>query len=91
MGRLSPQLLEEIDMIKSVVVDNGIEIEEVYPQIKRWCRYDTMALFSNKSDAIIIAVDVNHPDDFIGKKVEDPLSHEWKKVKNYNIVISDGE
>ena len=74
-------------MITSEVDEHGTKVEEVYPQVKQWQRYDTFALFSSAHSAIIIAADPAHGEDFVGKNVDDPLSEEWQQVKGFQITI----
>lgn len=74
-------------MITSEVSEQGTKVEEVYPQVKQWQRYDTFALFSSAHTAVIIAAAASHENDFVGKIVDDPLSDEWQQVKDFSITI----
>lgn len=74
-------------MLTSQVVDQGEHEVEVYPQVKQWQHYNTFALFSSEGDAVIIAVDEAHENDFVGMKVLDTSASEWVKVKSFEITI----
>jgi hypothetical protein len=74
-------------MIIAEVVNKGNHQEENCPQVKQWQHYNTYALFSSETDAVIISADEAHEYDFIGLKVEDPTSNEWVKVTGFEIVI----
>lgn len=74
-------------MLKSEIIQQGEHVEEKYPQVKQWQRYNTYALFSSENDAVIIAADENHKHDFVGMKVLDIFADEWVRVKNFEIVI----
>ena len=54
---------------------------------KQWQHYNTYALFSSENDAVIISVDENHDNDFVGLKVLDTRADEWVKVTGFEIVI----
>ena len=74
-------------MIIAEVVNKGNHQEENYPQVKQWQHYNTYALFSSETDAVIISADSAHVNDFVGLKVEDPTGNEWVKVTGFEIVI----
>ena len=74
-------------MLTSQVVRQGVHEVEAYPQVKQWQHYNTFALFSSESDAVIIATDKAHKNDFVGMKVLDTSSSEWVKVKSFEITI----
>jgi len=74
-------------MLKSEIIQQGEHVEEKYPQVKQWQHYNTYALFSSETDAVIISADEAHEHDFIGLKVEDPTDNEWVKVTGFEIVI----
>ena len=74
-------------MISSKVVNQGKKQECKFPQVKQWQNYNTFALFSSENDAVIIASDDNHENDFVGLKVLDTQANEWVQVKDFEIVI----
>ena len=74
-------------MLTSQVVEQGEHEVETYPQVKQWQHYNTFALFSSEGDAVIIAADEAHENDFVGMKVLDTSSSEWVKVKSFEITI----
>ena len=74
-------------MLTSQVVEQGEHEVDTYPQVKQWQRYNTFALFSSEGDAVIIAADEAHENDFVGMKVLDTSASEWVKVKSFEITI----
>lgn len=74
--------------LKSVVKLAGKVNKGQYPCVKKWCGFETYALFSSAHDAVIIAVAENHHD-YVGQKVEDFSDANWELVQNYEICIKD--
>ena len=74
-------------MLTSQVVEQGEHEVDVYPQVKQWQHYNAFALFSSVGDAVIIAVDEAHENDFVGMKVLVTSASEWVKVKSFEITI----
>lgn len=74
-------------MINSEVVSYGVGLCGKYPQVKRWSKSDTFALFSSVDLAILISVDKEHSNDWVGMKIENPHDNRWVQVENFEIAI----
>ena len=75
-------------MILGQVIRPGDEIKQEFPCVKRWQSYNTYALVSSETQAVIISADTAHDNDFVGKQVEDCNDVNWVLVDNFEIVIS---
>ena len=57
-------------MILGQVIRPGDEIKQEFPCVKRWQSYNTYALFSSETQAVIISADTAHDNDFVGNKLK---------------------
>ncbi|EQA7786824.1 hypothetical protein ACX818_001418 [Acinetobacter baumannii] len=73
--------------MEAEIIHAGMPVKSEYPQMKRWQTHNTFALFSSPNNAMIVSADINHENDYIGKKVEDPLDPNWIQVQDFAIVI----